>query len=406
LGIPALSDEVLLEAVALRAKHPSSAAAARDAGMKVETLKAQLRSAAARGLAGFAPVLEGFEVKEVSSKVGDAWVRQTRERGPEFEVPAGHAVKGVSALVDGEGRTVQKWIKTKEGVLDPIHVAEHIAKVFANYKPAAPKAPSLKRYDTELCTLIPCNDWHIGMFSWGKQTGKNWDLKIAEKTIGDAAVETVTRTPASKECIILGGGDLLHADNKRNETTGGTPQDVDGRYEKGIDVATRLMLRTIDAALRRHQHVTVRILKGNHDEHASVAVLYFLKGFYRKEPRITIDSDPADYFWFRFGQVILGACHGHQSSNHIAKMPSIMAHRRAEDWGATKHRYVHGFHLHHSAKIATEGNGVICEVHQAPIPQDAWHFASGFLSGRSMQAITYHAKFGEIGRVRTAIMDA
>jgi hypothetical protein len=49
---------------------------------------------------------------------------------------------------------------------------------------------------------------------------------------------------------------------------------------------------------------------------------------------------------------------------------------------------------------------VICEIHQAPIPQDAWHFASGFLSGRSMQAITYHAKFGEIGRVRTAIMDA
>jgi hypothetical protein len=103
---------------------------------------------------------------------------------------------------------------------------------------------------------------------------------------------------------------------------------------------------------------------------------------------------------------MLGATHGHQSSNHIAKMPGIMAHRRAVDWGATKFRYVHGFHLHHSAKIATEGNGVICEVHQAPIPQDAWHFASGFLSGRSMQGITYHRNFGEIGRVRTAILDA
>jgi hypothetical protein len=73
--------------------------------------------------------------------------------------------------------------------------------------------------------------------------------------------------------------------------------------------------------------------------------------------------------------------------------------------GATRWRYVHGFHLHHHAKFATEGEGVISEIHQAPIPQDGWHFVSGFLSGRSLQAITYHREFGEIGRVRVAMMD-
>jgi len=101
---------------------------------------------------------------------------------------------------------------------------------------------------------------------------------------------------------------------------------------------------------------------------------------------------------------MLGATHGHTVK--IAKMPGIMAARCAEDWGATKFRYVHGFHLHHSAKTATEGDGVICEIHQAPIPQDAWHYGSGFISARSLQAITYHSEYGEIGRVRTAILDA
>lgn len=100
---------------------------------------------------------------------------------------------------------------------------------------------------------------------------------------------------------------------------------------------------------------------------------------------------------------MIGATHGHMVK--IKDMPSIMAHRRAADWGTTRYRYVHGFHLHHSAKIATEGNGVVCEVHQAPIPQDAYHYGSGYLSGRSLQAITYHGEFGEIGRVRTAILD-
>jgi hypothetical protein len=179
---------------------------------------------------------------------------------------------------------------------------------------------------------------------------------------------------------------------------------VDGRYQKVVGVALRLMTRTVGAALRRHEHVTIRILPGNHDEHTSVAIAYFLLAWYRNEPRVKVDVDPSLFFWFRFGRVLLGATHGHTVK--LAQMPSIMAHRRAEDWGATKFRYCLGFHLHHSAKIATEGEGVICEVFQAPIPQDAWHFGSGFLSGRSLQAITYHREFGEIGRVRTAILDA
>jgi hypothetical protein len=180
--------------------------------------------------------------------------------------------------------------------------------------------------------------------------------------------------------------------------------DVDGRYQKGLLVASRLMVRTADAALRHHKRVTIRILPGNHDEHSSVAIAYFLLAWYRNEPRVTVDVDPSLFFWFRFGQVLIGATHGHTVK--IAQMPGIMAHRRAADWGATKFRVVHGFHLHHSAKIATEGNGVICEIHQAPIPQDSWHFGSGFLSGRSLQAITYHRDYGEISRVRTAILDA
>jgi hypothetical protein len=148
----------------------------------------------------------------------------------------------------------------------------------------------------------------------------------------------------------------------------------------------------------------VRILPGNHDEHASVAVAYFLLAWYRNEPRVTVDVDPSLFFWFRFGKVLLGATHGHTVK--LKDMASIMAHRRAADWGATRHRFVHGFHIHHTSKFATEGNGVISESHQTPTPQDAWHFGAGFLSGRSMQSISYHREFGEVSRVRVAMMDA
>lgn len=409
---PLIPEEDLLVVVRARQSHPTALQAAASLGFSRGKFENRLREAARRGLMGTAPVLPGFEiskttaVKDANGNVIREFVQQKPERTAEAHIPEGHIIKGVSVYTDGEGRVIGQWTKTKEGELDPLAIADALKAAFDGYKPAAKPIKAPKATSEDLLTLLPCNDWHVGMFAWAKEVGgENWDLKIAESTIGQAVEDTIARSPASDECIVLGGGDLLHADNSENKTAkSGNALQVDGRYQKVVGVAVRLMVRTIDAALRQHKHVTVRILPGNHDEHSAVAIAYFLLAWYRNETRVTVDVDPSLFFWFRFGQVLLGSTHGHTVK--IAQMPSIMAHRRASDWGETKFRYVHGFHLHHSAKIATEGDGVICEVHQAPIPQDAWHFGAGFLSGRSLQAITYHKEYGEIGRVRTAILDA
>lgn len=404
---PPVSDEELKQAVEVYKALGNQVRAAAHLGMSRGGLQQRLRNAALKGfMLDHTPAMPGFRISRVNDGPNGKSIEQKPEHGAPFEVPTGHVVKGVSALVNADGEEIVKWIKTKEGGRDPLETAEAIKAAFSDYKPSAKPAKPPPAPSADLLTLLPANDWHIGMFAWGKEVGgENWDLKIAEDTIGRSVEDTLARSPSSGECIILGGGDLLHADNSENKTAkSGNALQVDGRYQKVVGVAVRLMVRTADAALRRHQQVTLRILPGNHDEHSAVAIAYFLLAWYRNEPRVTVDVDPSLFFWFRFGQVLIGATHGH--SVKIAQMPGIMAHRRAPDWGATKFRYVHGFHLHHSAKIATEGDGVICEVHQAPIPQDAWHFGSGFLSGRSLQAITYHKEFGEVGRVRTAILDA
>lgn len=408
---PPLSDELALAAVDAFLKYGRKYLAADALGLDRRTFDNRLKRAAERGFMGSKPVLPGFAISKTTTvqdgkgAVVREYIQQRPERGSEVEIPEGHVVKGVSVYTDADGRVIGQWTKTREGQLDPLKIAEWLKNAFKDYKQSAKKVEAPESVAENLCTLLPANDWHVGMFAWNKEVGADWDLKIAEATIGQAVEDTVARSPASKECIVLGGGDLLHADNSDNKTAkSGNVLQVDGRYQKVVGVALRLMTRTVGAALRRHEHVTVRILPGNHDEHTSVAIAYFLLAWYRNEPRVTVDVDPSLFFWFRFGRVLLGATHGHTVK--IAQMPSIMAHRRAEDWGATKFRYCHGFHLHHSARVATEGDGVICEVHQAPIPQDAWHFGSGFLSGRSLQAITYPREFGEIGRVRTAILDA
>lgn len=412
MAYPPLSDELAWEAAeAYRAAGNNALAAGRALNVTRGCFENRLRTAAMRGFLGTNPVLPGFKLKstsvttDASGAVVRTSVKQVQDTtGEQFKIPEGHRIKGVSALVDANGDTIQTWIKTREGQLDPLALADRLKEAFKNYKPAAKPVKSPKTVEKDLMTVVPANDWHIGMYGWEKEVGTNWDLRIATQTIGKAVEDTIARSPASDTCIILGGGDLLHADNSNNETARSSNQlDVDGRYPKVVEAAGMLMVRTIDAARRRHKKVIVRILPGNHDEHSAIAIAYFLYAWFRNDPRVTVDTDPSLYFWHRFGSVMIGATHGHTVK--IKDMPSIMAHRRAEDWGATKFRYVHGFHLHHTAKIATEGGGCICEVHQAPIPQDAWHYGAGFLSGRSLQAITYHRNYGEIGRVRTAILD-
>lgn len=405
MALPPLSDEQLEAAVSALKTHGNQVKAAAAMGIGRSTLYDRLKRAASRGMMlDFPAAMPGFRIASVTTDPkGGKHTQQKPEHGAKFEVPKGFAVSRVTALTNSEGEEIIKWTQAKPGERDPLEIAEALKAAFANYMPGSPRLPPPVTVSEDLLTLVPCNDWHIGMFSWGKETGSDWDLGIAEDVIGSTVEEVISRTTPSGHCIVLGGGDLMHADNRSNETANGRPQDVDGRYEKVVSVATRLMVRTIDAARRRHRNVIVRILKGNHDEHAAVAVAYFLLAWYRGCPGITVDVDPSYFFWHRFGKVMLGATHGHHVK--IEKMPGIMAHRRAEEWGATKFRYVHGFHLHHHAKFATEGEGVISEIHQAPIPQDSWHYGSGFCSGRSVQAITYHRETGEKGRVREVLLD-
>ncbi|GJD45835.1 hypothetical protein AFCDBAGC_3712 [Methylobacterium cerastii] len=363
-----------------------------------------------RGELGTKSVLPGFELKRTTAVLdrhGDVareYVTQFKAPGRLAEIPAGRLLKGVSILKDSSGRVTQEWVKTREG-RDPQDVIEAIKAAFEGYEGRHEPIPAPAAAGADLLTLLPLADWHIGAHSLGRETGTDWDLKIAEEVIGRAVENVVERSPASGLGVVLGGGDLMHADNQDNRTArSGNQLDVDGRYPKVFDVASRLTVRTVDAMLRRHDRVVVRILKGNHDEHCAVAIAHFLYALYRNEPRVAVDLDPSLFWYARFGRVMLAATHGYETK--LQDLPGVMAARRAEDWGLTRFRYAHGFHIHHKRLLGFEAGAVVAESHQVPVAQDAWHYGAGLLSGRSIQTITYHRAYGEVSRAREAILDA
>jgi hypothetical protein len=166
-----LSDELAVQAAEAYQQHGSKQAAAQALGLNVTTFKSCLMVAATRGLLGTKPVLPGFEIKQTSTKLdanGDPVsesVQQRPEAGEQLEAPASHVVKGVSALVDPDGRVKQQWIKTREDRLDPLQVVEWIKQAFIGFQPAAAPVTAPPIPIEALLTLIPLVDWHIGMFA-------------------------------------------------------------------------------------------------------------------------------------------------------------------------------------------------------------------------------------------------
>jgi len=386
----------LEELLAAYREHGSYRKAAGALGyVNHDAVRWRLKHAAAHGDIGFEPVLPGFEVKETSAKIDGVWVRQARERGPEFQTPAGHVVKGVSALVDGEGRTIQQWVKTREDDVVP-GLVDALEKRFA--ETAAPLIPSLEcQLDVDLMEVYPIADQHFGMLAWGRETGDAYDMKIGAARLRDCAARLISQAPAAETALILNLGDFFHADDTRNTTPEhGYTLDVDSRYFKIVEAGVALLVDVIELALQRHGRIVVKNLPGNHDPHAYVVLTIALKERYRAEPRVIVDAEPGDFFYRRFGNVFIGATHGHKTKPD--RMVMDMAVTRRADWAACDYRYFYFGHIHHESAI--EVGDVRVESFQTIASKDAFNHSHGFNAGRALVGITLHARDGEIGRHR------
>jgi hypothetical protein len=385
--------------------YGSQQKAADALGIPRPTLQARLAKASLYGMDGTGPVLNGFEISSISTQRGPdgetqrEWVKQKPEAGGTFEVPAGHVVKGVSALVGADGRTVQQWVKTKEGDLGPEAWADIIKAALADFqhhRQAQEPPPS----DDSLAVFLPVSDAHFGLYAHGPEAGEDYDLGIADRTNRDTFARLIDATPASGHAVIVGLGDLLHADNPSNQTTNsGHALDVDTRHSKVRKTAVMYMIFCTEKALERHAKVTVRVLPGNHDEVTAGAIALALWAWFRNDDRVTVDIDPSRFWWWRFGANLLGATHGDQAK--MQALPMLMAATRPKDWGETRHRFIACGHIH--TKTALEIGGVIVESFQSTAARDAWHAGMGYKAGRSMQAIVLHEERGEIGRHRVVI---
>lgn len=404
-------DHIQRSALELVALGRTQADVAAELGIRPRTLSDWVRRRAARGEIGGPPIPEigrppeGFVVArnnaeyDADGTLTRQWVATKRDAGDVFEMPAGHVVKGVSALLDADGREMARWVKTREDIGGADLVAG-LKTAFAEYSGRGPIIDPPAVSDEDLLTVYALPDLHLGQLSWGRETGESYDLKIATETAINAVETLVARSMPSRHAVILGLGDYFHTDDQRNITPGSGHQlDADCRWAKIFASGAKLATAMVDIIARKHHFVEARFLSGNHDINSAMCLTVALSLFYNNNERITVNSDPGIAWYRRFGACLLGGTHGH--SVKMDKMPLMMAADRPEDWGLSRHRSMFSGHIH--TETSKELGGVRVESLQAMTARDAWNAASGYRSGRSLSAITFHAEDGEAGRHRVNI---
>ena len=311
-------------------------------------------------------------------------------------VPEGFVAKGVSTYYNAEGKPSGQWVKASlshQALVDAMR--EAIEGFKGEVIPAsAIVAPAAS--DEHLCNLYTFTDYHLGMLAWHKEGGSDWNISIAEKTIIAALGRMIDQSPKAHTAVINIQGDFLHTDGKTPVTPASKHVlDADSRFPKIRKSAIRVIRSLVAMSLARHQEVHLIIAEGNHDEESAGWLSDLFSVHYEEEPRVTVNDSVLPFYVFEWGNVMLGVHHGHKVKNE--SLPLLFAAQFPQAWGRTTRREIHCGHRHH--RDEKEYNGVTIVQHPTLAARDAYAARGGWIADRAAWAITYHKKYGAVGRV-------
>lgn len=311
-------------------------------------------------------------------------------------VPEGYVAKGVSTYYNAEGKPAGQWVKAS---LSHQALVEAMKEAIDGFKDeilpssliAAPASS-----EEHLCNLYTFTDYHLGMLAWHKEGGSDWNIAIAEKTILAALAQMIDQSPKAHTAVLNIQGDFLHTDGKTPVTPASKHVlDADSRFPKIRRSAIRIIRSLVAISLSRHQEVRLIIAEGNHDEESAGWLSDLFAVHYEEDPRVTVNDSVLPFYVLEWGSTMLGIHHGHKVKNE--SLPLLFAAQFPQEWGRTTRREIHCGHRHH--RDEKEYNGVTVVQHPTLAARDAYAARGGWIADRAAWAITYHKKYGAVGRV-------
>lgn len=349
---------------------------------------------------------DGFSRKDIAKRAGltERQVKYVIERNK----PVG-AVDKAKKVANGSGMAI-KALRVKgedySMLLEPskMDAGSLVDKLKDAFSGIPAYEPVVSEFEySDLLTVYGLMDLHIGQLSWSRETrGPDYDLELFQRDLTTSIDRLSSRVPPSGHALVVLGGDSLHTPNGNNETPAHKHKlDVDGRFEKIVDVAVETLAHSIEILLTKHAKVSVVVVRGNHCEESHVILKMALKQRYRNTDRVDFPvvqgADKSEIFWMKHGKNLIAVHHGDRARPE--KLAMIVADKCGFWDQCVASRVILTGHVHHLRTLDLVG-----ATHyslRAFAPPDS--HGANFGGVRGLQAMTFDPKYGLISQTHDGI---
>jgi hypothetical protein len=280
---------------------------------------------------------------------------------------------------------VKAWLERKVPLVVS-EAAEELMLRMAEHAPSYPKLADRQVLDPHLLE-VALYDHHFGKLAWRRETGQDYDLKLAEQVWRDAVEDVLAKVagyPVERVLFPI-GNDFFNYDDPRGTTEKGTPQDNDSRPHKVFLAGVMAAVHAIDLCAQLAP-VDVVYVPGNHDPTMGYHLAVALWAWYRKHDRVSVDIGPKARKYYVYGRALIGLTHGDLPAEMRKTLPTIMSTEAKDEWHATDHHEWHIGHWHKRSEMRTlpldSYGGVPVRVLPSLTGTDAWHYHQGFVGNR------------------------
>ncbi len=355
---------------------------------------------------------KGLTQREIAAELGvSRWAVRSRLEGAERKNHNDPAVQAAMEVANTALVPNMLWVKTKgeDGTRYSVQlkppretdrdVMAEVHEAFQNI-PKAPKIGHPESVNTDLMTMYPLFDVHLGLRSLASVSGEDMDLEKAQTRLLRGAARLISKAPNSSKALLVNGGDFTHADDDENATPASKHVlDVDSRNYTTITVGVELIALFIEMLLQKHETVDYISVPGNHDPKNWVSIMVGLYYRFLGHNRVKIELNPIEFSVYVWGQTLIAVHHGHRRKE--ADLIMFFAAEYAAVWGAALHRYLFTGHYH--SREAKRYPGMYWERMEPVCPRDHYAASSAYDQAASMTCITFHRETGEEDRSRVKL---
>ena len=304
--------------------------------------------------------------------------------------------------VDNFNRQCKAWLQAKGDIIDwntfKKEFLEDVKKL----------SPVIRYKHTNLVGKamqeINIFDLHLGKLGWKPESGENYDNKIAKDRFEKALVALIEygqRFCTIDQYLFPVGNDLFNSDKDYPypQTTAGTPQENDLRWQKSFRMGRQMICWAIDL-LGQMAPVHVVVIPGNHEVQKSFYLGDLLEVKYENNKNIIIDNNPCPRKYYQYYKNMIGFSHGRETDVPEARLIQLMPQEQPRMWADTLFREWHLGDIHHKKVIKLRNEedhtGIVLRYMRTLMGQDSWETWKGLKATRGAETYIWDKNLGMI----------